>query len=287
MSEMLKVKNLNKSFGEYKILSNINFEIQKGDIVGLIGKNGSGKTTLMKMILGFTPLSSGDISFKENSYYRQEEFLSKIGFLLDCKLFEDFSAYDNLKLFSKYSKHQIKNLDEHISELLQFVGLDNTKKQVKTFSFGMKQRLGLALALLNDPDFLILDEPFVGLDPIGVKLLLDYIVKLRSEKGVTILISSHQLHEIEEICDYFFLIHNNCIEWHSSIDKSKIVITIEKMSQELRNRLADLVDIRNTEIEIPNNMTLLNTVLKIIYEMNGNIRKLNVINSLQDLFEEE
>ena len=167
MGTILKACNLGKSYGEQEVLTNINFDIQSGDIVRLIGKNGCGKTTLMKMILGFTSLTKGDIQFEgDSNYYTKREALNKIGFLLDCKLFEDFSAYDNLKLFSMYSSvSNKKNLDERIDKLLTFVGLENSKKPVKSYSFGMKQRLGLALALLDDPEFLILDEPFVGLDP--------------------------------------------------------------------------------------------------------------------------
>ena len=192
MNTILRACNLSKSFGLQEVLTNINFDIQSGDIVGLIGKNGCGKTTLMKMILGFTSQTQGYIQFEgDPNYHTKRKTLNKIGFLLDCRLFEDFSAYDNLKLFSMYSSTvNEENLDDRIERLLKFVGLDNSKKLVKSYSFGMKQRLGLALALLDDPEFLILDEPFVGLDPTGVRVLLDYIVKLRLEKGVTILITS-------------------------------------------------------------------------------------------------
>ncbi|MFR5847085.1 MAG: ATP-binding cassette domain-containing protein [Streptococcus salivarius] len=104
MNTILRVCHLNKSFGKQEVLTNLNFEIQRGDIVGLIGKNGCGKTTLMKMILGLTPRTKGKIQFKGDSEYNtKRNSLNKIGFLLDCKLFEDFSAYDNLKLFSMYS----------------------------------------------------------------------------------------------------------------------------------------------------------------------------------------
>lgn len=287
MGTILKACNLGKSYGEQEVLTNINFDIQSGDIVGLIGKNGCGKTTLMKMILGFTSLTKGDIQFEgDSNYYTKREALNKIGFLLDCKLFEDFSAYDNLKLFSMYSSvSNKKNLDERIDKLLTFVGLENSKKPVKSYSFGMKQRLGLALALLDDPEFLILDEPFVGLDPTGVRVLLDYIVKLRREKGVTILISSHQLHEIEEICDYFLFINDKkSIETHSKLGENKIIIILDHVVPELEHRLKGLVDIKEDQIFLPHDMSLINSILKLIYKYDGEIKDIIMNDSIEELF---
>lgn len=285
MVSLLKVKNVYKSFDNQEILSDVNFDIKSGDIVGLIGKNGSGKTTLMKMILGFTPVTKGEIIFNEQKEYTKNESLNKIGFLLDCKLFEDFSAYDNLKLFSMYSNCSIGNIDQRIVELLRFVGLDNNTKAVKTYSFGMKQRLGLALALLDEPEFLILDEPFVGLDPVGVRILMDYIVKVRREKGVTVLISSHQLHEIEEICDYFLIVQNKHIRVLAS-DESKIVIELESLNKESSVKLSELADVEDNRIILPYNMVLLNIVLKNIYSLNGDIEKIEMIDTIKELFKE-
>ena len=283
MNTILRVCHLNKSFGKQEVLTNLNFEIQRGDIVGLIGKNGCGKTTLMKMILGLTPRT---IQFKGDSEYNtKRNSLNKIGFLLDCKLFEDFSAYDNLKLFSMYSSSFDKSgLDKRINKLLKFVGLDSSKKLVKSYSFGMKQRLGLALALLDDPEFLILDEPFVGLDPAGVRVLLDYIVKLRREKRVTILISSHQLHEIEEICDYFLFINGKSIETHTKLGKNKIIITLEYAVPELEQSLSKLVTLKEGQIILPHDMMLLNSILKLIYKYNCEIKEITVSDSIEELF---
>ena len=286
MNTILRVCHLNKSFGKQEVLTDLNFEIQRGDIVGLIGKNGCGKTTLMKMILGLTPRTKGKIQFKGDSEYNtKRNSLNKIGFLLDCKLFEDFSAYDNLKLFSMYSSSFDKSeLDKRINKLLKFVGLDSSKKLVKSYSFGMKQRLGLALALLDDPEFLILDEPFVGLDPTGVRVLLDYIVKLRREKGVTILISSHQLHEIEEICDYFLFINEKSIEKHSKLVENQIVINLGHVVPELEQGLRDMVDMKEGQIILPHDMMLLNSILKLIYKYNCEIKEITVSDSIEELF---
>ncbi|HFR3837955.1 TPA: ABC transporter ATP-binding protein [Streptococcus suis] len=286
MDKILSACHLSKSFGSQEVLTNINFDIQSGDIVGLIGKNGCGKTTLMKMILGLTSRTEGDIQFEgDSNYHTKRTVLNKIGFLLDCKLFEDFSAYDNLKLFSMYSStFDRKKLDERITTLLTFVGLDNGKKPVKTYSFGMKQRLGLALALLDDPEFLILDEPFVGLDPAGVRIFLDYIVKLRQEKGVTILISSHQLHEIGEICDYFLFINEKRVEMHSKLGENKIIITLDHVVPELEECLKVLVDIKENQIVLPQDVSTLNSILKLIYKYNGEIKDITIKESIEELF---
>lgn len=286
MVSLLKVKNVYKSFDNQEILSDVNFDIKSGDIVGLIGKNGSGKTILMKMILGFTPITKGEIIFNGQKEYTQNGSLNKIGFLLDCKLFEDFSAYDNLKLFSMYSNCSIGNIDQRIVELLRFVGLDNNTKAVKTYSFGMKQRLGLALALLDEPEFLILDEPFVGLDPVGVSILMDYIVKVRREKGVTVLISSHQLHEIEEICDYFLIVQNKHVRLLNGGDESKIIIELESQNEQLKVKLSELTDIDGDKIILPYNIGLLNAVLKNIYSLDGEIKKIEMIDTIKELFKE-
>lgn len=164
------------------------------------------------------------------------------------------------------------------------MGLDSSKKLVKSYSFGMKQRLGLALALLDDPEFLILDEPFVGLDPAGVRVLLDYIVKLRREKGVTILISSHQLHEIEEICDYFLFINGKSIETHTKLGKNKIIITLEYAVPELEQSLSKLVTLKEGQIILPHDMMLLNSILKLIYKYNCEIKEITVSDSIEELF---
>lgn len=284
MVSVLSLRDVNKSFGEHEILSNISCDIQAGDIVGLIGKNGCGKTTLMKMILGFTSVSHGQIIFEGDAAYKETGKLRKIGFLLDCQLLEDFSAYDNLILFSKYSNQKQEQLKEHVLNLLKFVGLDNTKKLVKSFSFGMKQRLGLALALLDNPEVLILDEPFVGLDPSGVRILLDYILKIRQEKGVTILISSHQLHEIEEVCDYFLLIQDKKIRRFEALEKKRVKLALTGVTEDLKDRLQPFGKFSDNTFTFVEEQGVLNKVLRAIYDCNGQITSLEMSDSLQDLF---
>ena len=141
---------------------------------------------------------------------------------MDCKVFEFLSGAENLKLIGSYSS--VSPSLTRINELLDFVGLSNDNRKVRDYSFGMKQRLSLALALLEEPNFLILYEPFVGLDPVGTQNFIEYIRKLRSELGVTVLVSSHQLSEIEEICDYFFVIKDRKLYRYSEISQSTLRI---------------------------------------------------------------
>lgn len=139
---LLKVEKLFKQYGSQVVLENVNFEIRSGEIVGLVGRNGCGKTTLMKLILGLASPTRGNIEKKEGV---------KFGFLLDCKVFEFLSGAENLKLIGSYGPSS--PLVTRVEELLEFVGLPNDKRKVKDYSFGMKQRLSLALALLEEPDF--------------------------------------------------------------------------------------------------------------------------------------
>ncbi|WP_262347879.1 ABC transporter ATP-binding protein [Enterococcus avium] len=169
---ILEINNLRKSYGQNEILKGINLQLLPGKITGLLGRNGAGKTTLMKCILGLTANYQGEMTF--NGQYlntTDTQTKMKIGSLVDVQFYEDLNAYDNLMLSIRLiDSIPRKKRKQMIMESLEFVELSNaSKKKVKNFSFGMKQRLALALSLITKPELLILDEPFVGLDPIGVE----------------------------------------------------------------------------------------------------------------------
>jgi ABC-2 type transport system ATP-binding protein len=210
MSEdLLTVKGITKRFGEFTALDNISFSIKYGETVGLIGKNGAGKTTLMKTILGLYKDFSGEIYYEDKLIdHNDPNVMNTIGSLVDCSFYEDMTAYDNLKIqMMGIEKMKSAAYREKIMELLKFVDLENVyNKKVKSFSFGMKQRLGLVQSLLSEPKFLILDEPFVGLDPVGIELVKEKIRYLCSEKKVSIIFSSHQLKEVEDLCEEILVI---------------------------------------------------------------------------------
>lgn len=206
---VLKTNHLTKHYGSNHVLDDINITIKQGDIYGLIGKNGAGKTTLMRVLTTLAESTSGTFEFFEEEA-REEKVKQRIGCLIESPAFYgNLSAYDNLKYYSL----QKGIVDQkQIEEALHTVGLENTgKKKFKNFSLGMKQRLGIALAILDHPDFIILDEPINGLDPIGISEIRDTFKRLNEEHNITILISSHILSELYMIANKFCFIDNGHI----------------------------------------------------------------------------
>lgn len=205
---VLKTNNLTKQYNKNVVLDNVNITIKKGDIYGLIGRNGAGKTTLMKIITTLASPTSGTFELFNTFSENDELFDNKkrVGSLIEYPAFyPNLSAYDNLKYYTIQRGIVDKN---QINKVLELVNLTGTgKKKVKTFSLGMKQRLGIALAILNSPDFVILDEPINGLDPIGISELRDTFKKL-SDNGITLLISSHILSELYLLANEFGFLEN-------------------------------------------------------------------------------
>ncbi len=205
---VLKTNNLTKQYNKTVVLDNVNITIRKGDIYGLIGRNGAGKTTLMKLVTTLAAPTSGSFTIFDTKNENDELFDNKkrVGSLIESPaFFPNLSAYDNLKYYAIQRGIVDKT---QIDKVLEAVNLTNTgKKKVKSFSLGMKQRLGIALAILNNPDFIILDEPINGLDPIGISELRDTFKRL-ADSGVTLLISSHILAELYILATRFGFIEN-------------------------------------------------------------------------------
>lgn len=208
---ILKTRNLSKNYINKSAVSNLNITIRKGDIYGLVGKNGSGKTTLIRMILSLTNESSGEIELFDK--IRMEDRIkehARIGAIVETPSFmPKLTARQNLEYYR--IQRGIPN-KESIEELLNLVGLNEVKnKKVKGFSLGMKQRLGIVLAMIGDPEFLILDEPINGIDPIGIKEIRDVLKKLNKMKNTTILISSHILGELSQLATRYGFINNGVL----------------------------------------------------------------------------
>lgn len=195
---MIKIENVTKKFKENTVLNNVSINFEKGKIHGLIGRNGSGKTVLMKCICGFIPVTSGSITVR-NKVINKKNTPENIGLIIETPGFlPNYSGYRNLKFLADISGKANKNA---IIRSIESVGLDpHSKKHVGKYSLGMRQRLGLAQAIMEDPDLLILDEPMNGLDKDGVKDMRDYLLKLK-EQGKTMLIASHSAEDIEILCD--------------------------------------------------------------------------------------
>lgn len=218
MKNVLEVKDISKKIKNQYILKNISFSVKENTIMGIVGPNGAGKSTLLKIITGLLKPDSGSI--KINGYDLKDNFekaIEEVGCVLDgMNLYENMTALENLELF----KRMFKGIDEQkVKDIVRLVNLEKyLGKKVKTFSLGMKQRLNLAHALLNNPKLLILDEPTNGLDPYGIIELREF---LKGLNDVTIIISSHLLNEIENICDEVLVLKNGQINELMEINKHK------------------------------------------------------------------
>lgn len=231
MNSVLKITNVSKKYKNNLVLDKVSMTINKGDIYGFVGENGSGKTTIIRLIVGLIYPLEGDIEiFNINT--KSKEVLSvknKIGAIVEApSIYKNMSARDNLITYSKIIN---LNNENKIKETLEIVGLGelyNNPKKAGNFSLGMRQRLGIAIALLGDPEFIILDEPMNGLDPAGIVEIRELILKLNKEKQITFLISSHILNELSLIANKYGI-----------ISKGKLVkeITNEELKNECKKHI--------------------------------------------------
>ena len=240
---ILKCENLHKSFRKKEILKDVSLEICSGDILGFIGPNGAGKTTTIKLILGLQKIGSGKVII--NGFDIQKNFekaIAKVGAIIENPdLYMYMSGYDNLKLISNL----YPNVDEaRINEVIKLVGLENRiNDKVSKYSLGMRQRLGVAQAILHKPNLLILDEPTNGLDPEGIKDLRELLVKLAKNENMGILISSHNLAELESFCNKVSIIKNGVIVETSDLE------TVKKEASE-GNYIIEVDDARKARMTI-------------------------------------
>jgi ABC-2 type transport system ATP-binding protein len=213
-STILSIKNLHKRYGKIHAVNNVSLEIHKGNVYGILGPNGSGKSTTLGIVLNVVNKTSGEYSWFDGTM-QTHEALKKVGAIIERPNFYPYmSAKENLKLVCK-----IKNIDySKINEKLEIVGLiDRKDSKFKTFSLGMKQRLAIASALLNDPEILILDEPTNGLDPQGIHQIRD-IIRLIASQGTTILLASHLLDEVEKVCSHVLVLRFGKILYSGTVD---------------------------------------------------------------------
>lgn len=254
---ILKCDNLHKSFRKKEILKGVSLEVSGGDILGFIGPNGAGKTTTIKLILGLQKIESGSVTI--NGFDIQKNFekaISKVGAIIENPdLYMYLSGYDNLKLIANL----YQGVDTaRVNEVVKLVGLENRiNDKVSKYSLGMRQRLGVAQAILHKPNLLILDEPTNGLDPEGIRDLRKLLVKLAKEEHMGILISSHNLAELESFCNKVCIIKNGVIVESSDIDEVKketsngnYIIEVED-SKKAKMLIGDMAIIKDgTHIEV-------------------------------------
>lgn len=218
MNYILRTTNLSKKYKDNEVITNVNMNVKKGEIYGFLGPNGAGKTTIMKMVLNLVKPSFGEIEiFGQKINNKSYETLKRIGSIIEYPVFYDkLTGRENLEIHCEYMGYYDKGAIDKALDLVNLKGIDN--KPVKDFSIGMKQRLGIARAIITKPELLILDEPINGLDPLGIKEMRDILKMLNKEYNITILISSHILGEIEQVADTIGIINNGSLMKEVSIE---------------------------------------------------------------------
>src|SRR5690606_40126031 len=205
---VLQLDKVTKKIGKQTIVDQLSFEVKKGEIVGLLGPNGAGKTTTIRMIVGLIGMTSGEVLINGQSIRSSfSKAIARVGAIVENPEFYSYmTGWDNLKQYQR----MIPSITvERMKQVVDVVGLtDAMNKKVKSYSLGMRQRLGVAQALLHSPSILILDEPTNGLDPAGIREVRDYVRKLAREEGLSVIVSSHLLSEMEMMCDRIAIIQN-------------------------------------------------------------------------------
>lgn len=292
---VLKTNNLTKKYKDFTALDNVNITINKGEIYGLIGRNGAGKTTLMRIIATLTNKTNGEFELFGNLDNDLKDTKQRIGCLIENpSFFPNLTAYQNLKYYC-LQKGIVDS--KQIDEALTLVGLESNKnKKFKTFSLGMKQRLGIALAIMDNPDFIILDEPINGLDPLGISDLRETFRRLSEEKNITILISSHILSELYAIATKLCILEKGSVvkeltkeeldlEYSKCIviktdDSKKAVVVLEK---ELKT--TNFKVINNKEIRLYDYLDHVEKVNKVLAKNDINVMSITETGiSLEDYF---
>ncbi len=291
----VKTLNLRKEYDGFVAVDGINLEIYRGEIFGLLGPNGAGKTTTISMLLGLIPPTEGD-AWVDGFSIRKDpiEVRRRVGFLAEnLGFYDNMTAWENLIITAKLNK--VENPKERIEKLLRRVGLSNwADVEVGKFSRGMKQRLGIADALLKKPSVLILDEPTSGIDPRGAEEILSIIQSLAREEKITILMSSHLLHQVEKICDRVAIMDKGKIIAQGTLkdligEKYRIEIETDKMSNDILEDLRNLgeVEVEERKVRITADKDIRREVSAILYAKGAIVLDLHISRpSLAEIYRE-
>ena len=295
MNTILEINHLSKKYKDITAVDDLSFSVNSGDVYGFLGQNGAGKSTTIRMMLTLIEPTSGEIKiFGKSLHENRHEILSKIGAVIERPdLYKYLTAYENLKLFAKMSNVHVTH--KLLMDQLDMVGLaDRSESKVKTYSQGMKQRLGIGIALVHNPDLIILDEPTNGLDPQGIADIRNLILKLSTEMGKTVVVSSHLLSEIELIANRMIVIHKGkkIVEGFVKdlLDPSKTLVEIETTDNEfaksvLKNSaFAPMIVDNNDKLHLTINKTEISSLIKIMVESNVQIIAVTPRHSLEDYF---
>ncbi|MCU0360141.1 MAG: ABC transporter ATP-binding protein [Bacteroidia bacterium] len=294
MSEttVIQVKDLNKKFGDFEAIKNVSFHVNEGDVFGFLGPNGAGKSTTIRCLLSLIQPNRGEIQlFGKHLHTNRKEILSRIGCIIEKPDFYKYlSAQKNLEIFARISGAEVSA--KEIEGMLEFVGLaDRAKHKVKGFSHGMKQRLGIAQTLLHKPDLIILDEPTTGLDPQGIIEVRNLILRLKNEQHKTILLSSHQLSEIEMIANRMVIINkgHSIVEGSVSdlLNAEELLVKFEVNDADKAKTLLSAYTVKainTTTIEILLNRNEISSINKKLVEANVLVNAIEPKRKLEDFF---
>jgi ABC-2 type transport system ATP-binding protein len=238
---IIELKNVTKKIGSKTIIDRLSFEVPRGEVFGFLGPNGAGKTTTIRMMVGLMSITEGEILIDGQSITKNfETAIAKVGAIVENpEMYKYLTGYQNLVHFARMSPGVTK---ERIQEIIKLVAMENRiNDKVKTYSLGMRQRLGVAQALLARPSLLILDEPTNGLDPAGIRELRDYLRKLTQEEDISVIVSSHLLSEMELMCDRVAIIQNGKLidirlikDYFKDGEKSKVVLEVDDKELAIR-----------------------------------------------------
>ncbi|WP_323702394.1 ABC transporter ATP-binding protein [Mammaliicoccus sp. Dog046] len=289
---MLEFKDVSYSFKKSKqpILKNINFQINKGEIVGLVGSNGAGKTTLMKLIAKSRKPSKGSIFLNEINLNEKPNLLDDVGIMVDPVFYPHLSPKENIEFYLEIN-NKLKYIRD-IDFILDLVGLLHVKnKPVKSFSFGMKQRCCLAICLITRPSLVIMDEPFVGLDPEGVSKLIDTLKSFANDNDMTILISSHQLNELHAVCSRYLHLNNGEIKAFEMDNRRKKTLYFnthfnDDLIKDLTDKFDFIIEIKENKIIIDENSDGMSQILNKLSKSHHLINVEAHQNDLYQLFDE-
>ena len=290
---MLKIANLYMKFGDKEVLKGLNLNVPCNSVFGFVGKNGAGKTTTMKIVLGLLKANSGSIYVNgEKVTYGDDKTNKYIGYLPDVPEFYSFmNAFEFLKFCAEITNMNKDEIKPRILELLKLVGLENEKHKIRGYSRGMKQRLGIAQALLNRPKLLICDEPTSALDPIGRKQILDILKNVSSE--TTVIFSTHILSDVERICTDVAVINDGVIEMNgklseikNSFNKKEIILEVSKKEdRDLLQKNFDFLIVKDNKFSFIENENNMFDVLEFIYKNKISLTKIEKLEpTLESLF---
>lgn len=295
MPAIIQVNNLSKQFKDIKAVDDLSFTVEEGDVYGFLGENGAGKSTTIRMLLTLIKPTSGSISiFNKDISTHRTAILKQVGAVIEKPdLYKYLSAFENLSIFAKMSG--IKPGRNLLMEQLKMVGLEERAfSKVKTFSQGMKQRLGIAVALVHDPKLIILDEPTNGLDPQGIADMRNLILHLSREKGKTIVVSSHLLSEIELVANRMLIIHKGkkIVEGNVAelLDPSRSLVHIETVNDDytrdklLQTRWSPLLQQNTRVLQLKMNKEEVPELIAELVSMQVQLISVKPMHSLEDYF---